>query len=56
MKKEFAGILQASFGMMGTVHFNLELPGSVIGDTNQFLEGAKGKRVLVTVETQELEA
>jgi hypothetical protein len=55
VKKEFAGTLQASFGMMGSVHLNLELPGSVIGDTNQFLDGARGKRVLVTVETQELE-
>jgi hypothetical protein len=55
MKKEFAGILQASFGMMGTVHLCLEMPGS-IGDTNQFLEGARGKRVLVTMETQEVNA
>lgn len=56
MKKEFFGILQASFGMMGSVRLNLELPGSFIGDTNQFLEGARGKRVLVTVETQEVTA
>jgi hypothetical protein len=55
VKKEFAGTLQTSFGMMGTVHLCLEMPG-FLGDTNQFLEGAKGKRVLVTVETQELEA
>jgi len=56
MKKQFAGTLLTSFGMMGSVHFNLELPGSIIGDTNQFLEGAKGKRVLVTVETEEVMA
>ena len=56
MKKQFAGTLLTSFGMMGSVHFNLELPGSIIGDTNQFLEGAKGKRVLVTVETEEVVA
>jgi hypothetical protein len=53
MKKEFAGTLLTSFGMMGSVHFSLEMPGSIIGDANQFLEGARGKRVLVTVETQE---
>jgi len=56
MKKQFAGTLLTSFGMMGSVHFNLELPGSIIGDTNQFLEEAKGKRVLVTVETEEVVA
>jgi hypothetical protein len=56
MRKEFAGTLLTSFGMMGTVHFNLEMPGSIIGDTNQFLEEAKGKRVLVTVEIQEVTA
>ncbi len=54
MKKEFAGILQTSFGMMGSVHFSLEMPGSLIGDANQFLEGARRKRVLVTIETQEV--
>ncbi|MDD2835081.1 MAG: hypothetical protein PHY05_02930 [Methanothrix sp.] len=54
MKREFAGILQTSFGMVGTVHFSLEMPGSFIGDANQFLEGARRKRVLVTVETQEV--
>ena len=53
MKKEFAGTLLSSFGMMGTVHFSLELPGSFIGDTNRFLEVAVGKRVLVTVEAEE---
>jgi hypothetical protein len=53
MKKEFAGTLLTSFGMMGSIHFSLEMPGS-LGDANQFLEGAKGKRVLVTVETQEV--
>ena len=52
MKREFAGTLMSSFGMMGSVHFSLEIPSSIIGDTNQFLEGARGKRVLVTVETQ----
>ena len=56
MRKEIAGTLLTSFGMMGSVHFNLEIPGSFIGDTNQFLEEAKGKRVLVTVETQEVVA
>ena len=56
MKKEFAGTLLTSFGMMGSVHFSLEMPGSIIGDANQFLEGARGKRVLVTVETQEVAA
>jgi hypothetical protein len=56
MRKEVAGTLLTSFGMMGSVHFNLEMPGSVIGDTNQFLEEAKGKRVLVTIETQEVAA
>ncbi len=55
MRKEFAGTLQTSFGMMGTVHFCLNVPGS-LGDTNQFLEGAIGMRVLVTVETQEVTA
>jgi len=55
VRKEFAGTLQTSFGMMGTVHFCLEMPGS-LGDTNQFLEGAIGMRVLVTVETQEVAA
>ncbi|MFA6371030.1 MAG: hypothetical protein WCW68_00245 [Methanothrix sp.] len=55
VKKEFAGILQTSFGMMSIVHLCLEMPGS-LGDANQFLEGAKGKRVLVTVETQEATA
>ena len=54
MKREFAGILLTSFGMMGSVHFSLGMPGSIIGDANQFLEGARGKRVLVTVETQEV--
>ncbi len=54
MKKEFAGTLMSSFGMMGSVHFSLEMPGSLIGDTNQFLEGIKGKRILVSVETQEV--
>ena len=53
VKKEFAGTLLTSFGMMGTVHFSLELPGSVIGDTNRFLEAAVGRRVLVTVEAEE---
>ena len=56
MKKEFAGTLLTSFGMMGSVHFSLEMPGSIVGDANQFLEEAKGKRVLVTVETQEVAA
>jgi hypothetical protein len=55
MRKEFAGTLLTSFGMMGSVHFSLEMPGS-LGDTNHFLEGARGKRVLVTVETQEVAA
>lgn len=55
MKKEFVGILQTSFGMMGTVHLCLKMPGS-LGDTNQFLEEAIGKPVLVTVETQEAAA
>jgi hypothetical protein len=54
VKKEFAGILQTSFGMMGIVHLCLEMPGSLIGDANQFLEGARRKRVLVTIETQEV--
>jgi len=54
MKKEFAGILQTSFGMTDSVHFSLEMPGSLIGDANQFLEGARRKRVLVTIETQEV--
>ena len=54
MKKQFVGTLLTSFGMMGSVHFSLEMPGSIIGDANQFLEGARGKRVLVTVETQEV--
>ncbi len=54
VKKEFAGTLQTSFGMMGSVHFSLEMPGSLVGDANQFLEGARRKRVLVTVETQEV--
>jgi hypothetical protein len=53
VKKEFAGTLLSSFGMMGLVHFSLELPGSIIGDTNRFLEAAVGKRVLVTVEAEE---
>jgi len=53
VKKEFAGTLLTSFGMMGTVHFSLELHGSVIGDTNRFLEAAVGRRVLVTVEAEE---
>jgi len=53
MKKEFAGTLLTSFGMMGTVHLCLKMPGS-LGDTNQFLEEAIGKPVLVTVETQEV--
>lgn len=56
MKKEFAGTLQTSFCMMGAVHLNLEIPGSFLGDANQFLNGVKGKRVLVTVETQEVQA
>ncbi len=55
MKKQFAGTLLTSFGMMGSVHFSLEMPGSIVGDANQFLEGARRKRVLVTVETQEVE-
>lgn len=54
MKKEFAGTLLTSFGMMGSIHFSLEMPGSAIGDANRFLEGARRKRVLVTVETQEV--
>ena len=53
MKKEFAGTLLSSFGMMGSVHFSLELPGSIIGDTNRFLEAAVGRRVLVIVEAEE---
>ena len=53
MKKEFAGTLLTSFGMMGTVHFSLELPGSIIGDTNRFLEAVVGRQVLVTVEAEE---
>lgn len=53
VKKEFAGTLLSSFGMMGSVHFSLELPGSIIGDTNRFLEAAVGRRVLVTVEAEE---
>ena len=53
VRKEFAGTLLTSFGMMGTVHFSLELPGSIIGDTNRFLEAAVGRRVLVTVEAEE---
>ncbi len=56
MKKEFAGTLLTSFGMMGSIHFSLEMPGSLIGDTNQFLEKANGRHVLVTVETQGVEA
>ena len=56
VKKEFAGTLQTSFCMMGAVHLNLEIPGSFLGDANQFLNGIKGKRVLVTVETQEVQA
>jgi len=55
VKKEFAGTLQTSFCMMGSVHLNLEIPGSFLGDANQFLNGVKGKRVLVTVETQEVQ-
>ena len=55
MKKQFAGTLLTSFGMMGSVHFSLEMPGSIVGDANQFLEVARRKRVLVTVETQEVE-
>lgn len=54
--KEFAGTLQSSFGMMGLIHFGLEMPGSLVGDKNQFLQGADGKLVLVMVETQEVEA
>ena len=54
MKKQFVGTLLTSFGMMGSVHFSLEMPGSIIGDANRFLEGARGKRVLVTIETQEV--
>ena len=54
MKKEFAGILLTSFGMTDSVHFSLEMPGSLLGDANQFLEGARRKRVLVTVEVQEV--
>ena len=54
VRKEFAGTLLTSFGMMGSVHFSLEMPGSVIGDANQFLERARGKRVLVTIEIQEV--
>jgi hypothetical protein len=56
MKKEFAGTLLSSFGMMGSIHFSLEMPGSLVGDTNQFLQGARGKPVLVMVKTQEVEA
>lgn len=55
MKKEFAGTLQTSFGMMGIVHLCLGVPGS-LGDANQFLEEAIGKRVLLTIETQEATA
>jgi hypothetical protein len=55
VRREFAGTLQTSFGMMGTVHLCLNVPGS-LGDTNQFLEEAIGKRVLVTIETQEATA
>jgi len=56
MKKEFAGTLQTSFCMMGSVHLNLEVPGSFLGDSNLFLDEVRGMRVLVTVETQEVEA
>lgn len=56
MKAEFAGTLQTSFGMMGMVHFSLQISNSFIGDTNRFLEDARGKRVLVIVETQEVTA
>ena len=55
MKKQFAGTLLTSFGMTDSVHFSLEMPVSLIGDANQFLEGVRRKRVLVTVETQEVE-
>jgi len=54
MKKEFAGILQTSFGLTDSVDISLEMPGYLIGDANQFLEGARRKRVLVTVEIQEV--
>jgi len=54
VKEQFAGILLTSFGMTDSVHFSLEMPGSLIGDANQFLEGARRKRVLVTFEIQEV--
>lgn len=56
VKKEFAGTLRTSFCMMGSVHLHLEIPGSFLGDANQFLDEVKGKSVLVTVESLEVAA
>jgi hypothetical protein len=45
------GYLMTSFQMMGSIHFSLELSGYPdVGETNEFFDRLKGKKIRMTVE------
>lgn len=53
MKKEVAGVLGTSFILTGSLHFSLQNSNFPTKELNEFLEGAKGRRILLTIDAPE---
>ncbi len=53
MKKEVAGVLGTSFILIGSLHFSLRDSNFPTREINEFLEGAKGRRILLTIDVPE---
>lgn len=53
MKKEVAGVLGTSFILMGSLNFSLLDSNFPTREMNEFLEGAKGRRILLTIDVAE---
>ena len=53
MKKEVAGVLGTSFILIGSLHFSLQDSNFPTREMNEFLEGAKGRRILLTIDVPE---
>ena len=53
MKKEVAGVLGTSFILTGSLHFSLRDSNFPTREMNEFLEGAKGRRILLTIDVPE---
>ena len=53
MKKEVAGVLGTSFILTGSLHFSLKDSNFPTREMNEFLEDAKGRRILLTIDVPE---